>query len=137
MLLTLLVSTILLIEVVPVFAETFRGFGTDLPAFTLFVLTLSEAVKTWWLLIVCAVAATLLGFREARFRNPKFAYAADRFILKIPIIGLMTYHSIIARFARGLATTLAAGVPIIEALESTVDATGSRPYREAILQPRN
>ena len=133
MLSTLLVSTILLIEVVPVFAETFRGFGTDLPAFTLFVLTLSEAVKTWWLLIVCAVAATLLGFREARFRNPTFAYAADGFILKLSIIGLMTYHSINARFARGLATTLAVDIPIIEALESTADAAGNRSYREAIL----
>jgi len=137
MLLALLVSTILLIEVVPVFAETFRGFGTDLPAFTLFVLRLSEAVKTWWLLIVCAIAATLLGFREARFRNPRFAYAADGFILKLPIIGLMAYHSIIARFARSLATTLAAGVPIIEALESTADAAGNRPYQKAILQLRN
>lgn len=137
MLLAFLVSTILLIEVVPVFAETFRGFGTDLPAFTLFVLRLSEAVKTWWLLIVCAIAATLLGFREARFRNPRFAYAADRFILKLPIIGLMAYHSIIARFARSLATTLAAGVPIIEALESTADAAGNRPYQKAILQLRN
>ena len=137
MLLALLVSAILLIEVVPVFAETFRGFGTELPAFTLFVLGLSDALTTWWLLIVCAVSATLLGFREAHFRNSEFAYAVDEIILKLPVIGLITYHSVIARFARTLATTLAAGLPIIEALDSTADAAGNRPYQKAILQLRN
>jgi type IV pilus assembly protein PilC len=137
MLLALLVSAILLIEVVPVFAETFRGFGTELPAFTLFVLGLSDALTTWWLLIVCAVSATLIGFREAHFRNSEFAYAVDGIILKLPVIGLITYHSVIARFARTLATTLAAGLPIIEALDSTADAAGNRPYQKAILQLRN
>jgi type IV pilus assembly protein PilC len=131
----LVVTGILLIKVVPVFAETFSSFGADLPAFTLFVLGLSEMMHQYWLIVLVAIGAGLYAFKEARFRSKKFAYQVDRYSLKLPIIGGIIYNSVVARFARTLATTFAAGVPIVDALESVAGAAGNAPY--AILRVRD
>ena len=133
----LVVTAILLIKVVPIFAETFSGFGADLPAFTLFVLGLSETMQEYWILVLLVICGGLVGFREARFRSEKFAYAVDAAMLKIPIIGIIVYNSIIARFARTLSTTFSAGVPIVDALESVAGAAGNRLYSDAIMKIRN
>ncbi|MDB4032497.1 type II secretion system F family protein [Porticoccaceae bacterium] len=133
----LVVTAILLIKVVPIFAETFAGFGADLPAFTLFVLGLSETMQESWLFLLFFIGVALIAFREARFRSEKFAYAVDGVMLKIPIIGLIVYNSIIARFARTLSTTFSAGVPIVDALESVAGAAGNRLYAEAIMKIRD
>jgi type IV pilus assembly protein PilC len=127
----------LLIKVVPVFAETFSSFGADLPAFTLFVLGLSEMMQQYWLIVLVAIGAGLYAFKEARFRSKKFAYQVDRYSLKLPIIGGIIYNSVVARFARTLATTFAAGVPIVDALESVAGAAGNAPYHDAILRVRD
>ena len=130
----LVVTAILLIKVVPIFAETFSGFGADLPAFTLFVLGLSETMQEYWILVLLVICGGLVGFREARFRSEKFAYAVDAAMLKIPIIGIIVYNSIIARFARTLSTTFSAGV---DALESVAGAAGNRLYSIAVMKIRD
>ncbi len=132
-----IVTAILLIKVVPVFAETFSSFGADLPAFTLFVLGLSEWMQEYWLMVLVVVGAAIYGFKEARFRSPKFAYGVDRYTLKLPVVGNIVYNAVVARFARTLATTFAAGVPIVDALESVAGAAGNALYRDAILKVRD
>ena len=132
----MIVTAILLIKVVPIFAETFSGFGADLPAFTLFVLGLSEALQNSWIMVLLVIGASLIGFREARFRSKKFAYWVDKYMLKLPVVGNIIYNSIIARFARTLATTFSAGVPIVDALQSVAGAAGNQLYANAIMEVR-
>jgi type IV pilus assembly protein PilC len=137
MVVAIIVTAILLIKVVPVFAETFSSFGADLPAFTLFVLGLSESLQSSWMIILVIIAAAIYAFKEARFRSKKFAYAVDKYTLKVPIVGGIVYDAVVARFARTLATTFAAGVPIVDALESVAGAAGNALYHDAILQVRD
>jgi type IV pilus assembly protein PilC len=131
-----IVTGILLVKVVPQFAVTFSSFGSNLPAFTLFVLHLSEGVQKWWLIILIAMGAAVYAFGRARSTSHKFAEYTDRMMLKIPIIGAIMYNSIIARFARTLSTTFAAGVPLVDALTSVAGAAGSIPYHDAIIRIR-
>ncbi len=137
MVVAVIVTAILLIKVVPVFAETFSSFGADLPAFTLFVLGLSESLQSSWMVILVIIAISIYAFKEARFRSEKFSYAVDKFTLKVPIVGGIVYNAVVARFARTLATTFAAGVPIVDALESVAGAAGNAPYHDAILKVRD
>ncbi|UTF59658.1 type II secretion system F family protein [Gilvimarinus sp. DA14] len=132
----IIVTAILLVKVVPQFAETFGSFGAELPAFTLFVLHLSELAQAYWLYFFVALILAFFAFKELKLRNKKFAYLVDRFSLKIPIIGDILYQSVMARFARTLATTFAAGVPLIDALTSVAGAAGNRIYADAILRVR-
>ena len=130
------VTGILLVKVVPQFAETFSSFGANLPAFTLLVLHLSEFMQAWWYIILVALIAGVFAFVRARRTSHKFAEATDRLTLRIPIIGDIVYNSIIARFARTLSTTFAAGVPLVDALDSVAGAAGSIPYHDAIKRIR-
>lgn len=133
----LVVTGILLVKVVPQFAETFSSFGADLPAFTLFVLGISNYVQETWYLILAAIIAAVWAFSQARKRSQNFSDGVDRFTLKLPIIGNIVYNSIIARFSRTLATTFAAGVPLIDALTSVSGAAGNAVYRDSILNIRD
>jgi type IV pilus assembly protein PilC len=133
----IVVTGILLVKVVPQFAETFSSFGAELPAFTLFVLHLSELAQQYWFIILLCAVAALFVFREAIKRSARFAYLVDKYILKLPIIGKIIYLSVMARFARTLATTFAAGVPLIDALTSVSGAAGNRIYAEAIIKVRD
>jgi type IV pilus assembly protein PilC len=133
----LVVTGILLIKVVPQFAETFRSFGSDLPGFTLFVLSISEFVQEWWWIIVLGIFATIFVFREAKLRSVAFAETLDKVALKLPVIGDIVFNGVIARFSRTLATTFAAGVPLVEALESTAGAAGNSVYAKGIRQIRD
>lgn len=133
----IVVTGILLVKVVPQFAETFSSFGADLPAFTLFVLGLSEFAQAYWLQSLVVIVVSGVIFKSLKQRNKSFAVALDRLILKIPIIGQIVYQSIIARFARTLSTTFAAGVPLIDALESVSGATGNAIYESAVLRVRD
>lgn len=132
----IVVTGILLVKVVPQFAETFSSFGANLPAFTLFVLGLSELAQAYWLFILLGIAGCVFLFKEAARRSKAFAYLIDRYILKVPIVGQIIYLSVMARFARTLSTTFAAGVPLIEALTSVSGAAGNKIYAEAILKVR-
>jgi type IV pilus assembly protein PilC len=133
----IIVTGILLVKVVPQFAETFSNFGADLPAFTLFVLGLSELAQEYWLQALVVLFASVFIFKSLKQRNKSFAVMLDRLILKVPIIGQIVYQSIVARFARTLSTTFAAGVPLIDALESVAGATGNAIYEEATLRVRD
>ena len=128
----IVVTAILLIKVVPQFAETFRNFGSDLPAFTLFVLHISNFVQKWWFVILLMIIAAIFVFREVKLRSVKFSEFLDRLILRLPIFGGIVHDSVIARFSRTLATTFAAGVPLVDALESTAGAAGNSVYAKAI-----
>lgn len=132
-----IVTSILLIFVVPQFAEIFGSFGAELPAFTLFVLGISELMQQyWWLVLGILIAA---GFVTAKaYRNSiKFRTAADALLLKAPVIGNILNKAAVARYARTLSTTFAAGVPLIEALESSAGAAGNEIYKNAILDVRD
>lgn len=135
-LVAVVVTGILLVKVVPQFAETFSNFGAELPAFTLFVMGLSELVQKWWFIIVLGAIAAGFVFKEAKMRSKAFAASVDRLVLKLPVVGEIIYNSIIARFARTLSTTFAAGVPLIDALDSVAGATGSAPYYDAVQKVR-
>lgn len=132
----LVVTGILLVKVVPQFAETFGSFGADLPAFTLFVLGLSNIAQDYWLQALVTIIASVFIVKEIHKRSPKFAYLVDKYMLRIPIIGKILYLSVMARFARTLSTTFAAGVPLIDALTSVAGAAGNRIYSEAIYRVR-
>lgn len=128
----IVVSAILLIKVVPQFQSVFEGFGAELPAFTLMVIGLSETLQEWWFIVLLALFALGFGFQMAHKRSEKFRDAVDRFVLKIPIVGAILYKSAIARYARTLSTTFAAGVPLVDALDSVSGATGNVVFRNAV-----
>ncbi|MFW1676770.1 type II secretion system F family protein [Pontibacter sp. JAM-7] len=133
----MVVAAVLLIKVVPEFEVTFSAFGADLPAFTRFVINLSEYAQKWWFVAAGLAVAGIVAFNRARRTSQKFRDFMDRASLKIPIIGGILHNAAIARFTRTLETTFAAGVPLVEALESSANASGNVIYREAILQIRN
>ncbi|KPX04212.1 type II secretion system F family protein [Pseudomonas savastanoi] len=129
-----IVSGILLIKVVPQFQSVFAGFNAELPAFTLMVIALSEVVQQWWLAIVALFLVSFFMFKRAYKQSQKFRDSLDRFLLKVPIIGPLIFKSSVARYARTLATTFAAGVPLVEALDSVAGATGNVVFRNAVNQ---
>lgn len=129
----MIVSAILLIKVVPQFATTFAGFGADLPAFTLFVLGISDwMIANWWKALGIMIVS-FVAFKEAKSRSKAFANAVDRIVLKIPVIGAIQEQSAIARFTRTLSTTFAAGVPLVDALDSVAGAAGNIVFKDAAL----
>ncbi len=133
MVVAFLVTGILLVFVVPQFQEIFAGFGAELPAFTQMVINISEFVQAYWYIILGAIFAFIFAFRQAHQRSKKVRDASDKAILKTPIIGGILEKSAVARFARTLSTTFAAGVPLISALESAAGASGNAVYRDAIM----
>jgi len=128
----IIVTGVLLIKVVPQFAETFQNFGSELPSFTLFVLQISEWVQEWWSLLLGVLVATGYAFSQAKLRSKGFASRVDALSLKLPVIGGVVRDAVIARFSRTLSTTFAAGVPLVDALESTAGAAGNAVYARAI-----
>jgi type IV pilus assembly protein PilC len=132
-----IVTAILLIYVVPQFEELFSGFGAGLPAFTQMVIDLSNFMQAWWPAILGGVIATVLGFIQLKKRSPKFAHFLDRVVLKIPVMGMIINKAAIARYARTLSTMFAAGVPLVEAMESVAGATGNQVYSETVLRIRD
>lgn len=132
-----LVSTILLVWVVPQFEEVFTSFGADLPAFTKMVVSLSRFMVSWWLPIVIVIVVAVVGTIMAYKRSPKMQHGLDRAILKVPVIGQIMHNSAIARFARTTAVTFKAGVPLVEALGIVAGATGNKVYEESVLRMRD
>tara|TARA_Y100001938_G_scaffold78037_1_gene107854 strand:+ start:543 stop:1760 length:1218 start_codon:yes stop_codon:yes gene_type:complete len=126
-----IVSSILLIKVVPQFEEVFANFGAELPAFTQMVIGISQSLQNWWFVILIVLIATAFAFKETHKRSQKFRDAIDRGVLKLPIVGDILYKSAVARFARTLSTTFAAGVPLVDALDSVSGATGNIVFKNA------
>ncbi len=136
-LVAIVVTGILLIKVVPQFAETFSSFGADLPAFTLFVLHLSELAQEYWWIILFGGIGFFMAFGKLKEKSFAFRSGVDKLSLKVPIVGNIIYQSICARFARTLSTTFAAGVPLIDALESVAGSTGNIHFEKATLKIRD
>ncbi|WP_342653693.1 type II secretion system F family protein [Pseudomonas sp. F3-2] len=128
----IIVSGILLIKVVPQFQSVFAGFGAKLPAFTLMVIGLSEIVQSYWYILLGAMLVAFMAFRKAYKTSEKFRDRIDRMLLKVPVIGPLLFKSAVARFARTLSTTFAAGVPLVDALDSVAGATGNVVFRNAV-----
>jgi type IV pilus assembly protein PilC len=133
----IVVTAILLIKVVPVFAKTFQNFGSELPAFTQMVMNISEFAQEWWFIILIGIIVTVFSIREIKLRSVAFSEWIDRMALRAPIVGGIVHDSVIARFSRTLATTFAAGVPLVDALNSTAGAAGNSVYAKAIRRIRD
>jgi type IV pilus assembly protein PilC len=127
-----IVTMILLLKVVPQFQAIFAGFGASLPTFTLMVIGLSQLVQDYWWMLIGAFIACFVLFKRAYRTSEKFRNSLDRALLKIPIIGPLLYKSAVARYARTLSTTFAAGVPLVDALDSVAGATGNVVFRNAV-----
>lgn len=126
------VTMLLLLFVIPQFEDIFSGFGAELPAFTLFVLAISDAVQAYWYIILAVVFAAVMLFKRAHLKSQKVRDTTDKFVLKIPIINTILDKAAVARFARTLSTTFAAGIPLVDALVSAAGASGNYVYRTAI-----
>lgn len=132
-----IVSTILLVKVVPTFEELFTSFGADLPAFTQMVVNLSEVFQKWWWAFFGVAGITIFSLIRAHKTSPSFRRKFDKFALKLPVIGVIIRKSAIARFARTLSTMFAAGVPLVEAMGSVAGATGNAVFSDATLRMRD
>ena len=131
-----LVTAIIMIFVIPQFQELFSSFGSDLPAFTQVVVAMSEWMQSWWWALLIGIIGGVFAFGNIWKRSRKFRHAVDKILLKTPIIGVIVNKAAIARFARTLGTMFAAGVPLVEALESVAGATGNVVYGDAVLRMR-
>ena len=132
----ILVTVVILMFVIPQFKTLFSSFGADLPAFTLMVIGLSDVLRQWWWAVALGGAGAIWGIGYVFKRSRRFREIVDRSLLKIPIIGGILNKASLARFARTLSTMFAAGVPLVEALESVAGATGNIVYQEAVLKMR-
>jgi type IV pilus assembly protein PilC len=131
-----IVTVILLVFVVPVFEDLFKSFGADLPAFTRMVINMSEWMQEWWWVVIGVIVAAVYAFIYFKKRSREFNHLLDRTLLKLPVVGMILNTSAVARFARTLSTMSAAGVPLVDALESVAGACGNIIYADAVLKMR-
>ena len=132
-----IITAILMIFVIPQFAEMFKGFGADLPALTKFVVRLSDFFVAYWWAIFAAIGAAVYGMIQLKKRSKAFNHFLDRFMLKIPVIGGILTKATIARFARTLSTMFAAGMPLVESMTTVAQASGNVVYEEKIMKMRD
>lgn len=126
-----IVVTVIMIFVIPAFKEVFTSFGADLPAPTLLVMAISEFFVAYWWLIFGVIGGGFYFFMQAWRRSPNMQRFMDRLLLKLPIFGVLVDKSCVARWTRTLSTMFAAGVPLVEALDSVGGASGNSVYKEA------
>jgi type IV pilus assembly protein PilC len=132
-----IVTVILLVKVVPTFESMFKSFGSELPAPTKMVVAISEWTQAYWWVMVAVIVGFVVGLKQALARSPAFKDKFEASLLKAPVFGDLIMKAAIARFARVLSTTFAAGVPLVEALESVAGAVGNSVYRKAVLTVRD
>ncbi len=125
------VVTVIMIFVIPAFKEVFSSFGADLPAPTMFVIGMSEFFVAYWWLIFGSIGGGLYFFMQAWKRNVKVQYFMDRLLLRVPVFGALVEKSTVARWTRTMSTMFAAGVPLVEALDSVGGASGNMLYADA------
>jgi type IV pilus assembly protein PilC len=136
-LVAILVTSVIMIFVIPAFKQVFTSFGADLPAPTLMVIAMSDFMRAYWYVLLLGVSGTFYFIWQSWRRSPAVQMAVDRFLLKPPVIGPLIQKATIARWTRTLATTFAAGVPLVEALDSVGPASGNAVYKEATRQIQN
>ena len=132
-----IVTIILLLFVIPQFEDLFKGFGADLPAFTQMVISMSKFIQTKGIFLAVVAGGAVFAFLYFQKRSRKFREWLDRLTLKAPVIGPIMHKSAVARFARTLSTMFAAGVPLVEAMDSVAGATGNIVYENATLAIRD
>ena len=133
----IIVTAILLVKVVPQFESLFQGFGAELPAFTQFIVAISDWMQKWWFIVLLGIIGFIYLFKEAIRRSQRFSDIIDKYVLKLPVVGEILDKSAVAKFGRVLSTTFAAGVPLVDALESVAGATGNAIYRDAVMKIRD
>lgn len=131
------ITAVIMIFVIPAFKDVFKSFGADLPAPTLFVIAISDFFVAYWWAIFGIIGGTLYGFLESWKRSEKVQMAMDRLLLRVPVFGDIVRKSVIARWTRTLATMFAAGVPLVESLDSVGGAAGNYVYKAATKQIQN
>lgn len=129
-----IITAVIMIFVIPAFKEVFKNFGADLPAPTLIVIGISDFFVAYWYLIFGAIGGGLYAFFEAWKRSEKLQMTMDRLMLRLPIFGEIVRKSVIARWTRTLSTMFAAGVPLVESLDSVGGASGNHVYKTATRQ---
>lgn len=134
MIVAFVVLAIIMLFVIPVFKEVFTSFGADLPAPTLFVIGMSEIFTTYWWAIFGFLGGGVYFFFESWKRSEKMQRTMDRLLLKVPVFGVLVNKSSVARWTRTLSTMFAAGVPLVEALDSVGGASGNAVFKEATEQ---
>jgi type IV pilus assembly protein PilC len=132
----ILVSCILLMFVVPQFESVFKNFGADLPAFTQLLVNASRFMVAYWWMLLLILGGSIFGLIVVYKRSEKVQHFVGRMLLKLPVVGNILRQSAIARFARTLGVTFRAGVPLVEALDSVANATGSVVYNDAVKRIR-
>lgn len=131
------VTVILLVKVVPTFETMFKSFGSELPAPTQMVVAISEWTQAYWYVMLGIVVGFVVSLKQALARSPAFKDKFEEGLLKAPVFGDLLMKAAVARFARVLSTTFAAGVPLVEALDSVAGAVGNSVYRKAVLSVRD
>ena len=131
-----MVTAILLLFVIPQFEEVFSGFGAPLPLFTQWVIGLSRGLQNSWLSMLAGMVFALFLYHRIWRYSPRVRQASDRLLLNLPIVGTILRKAALTGFARTLATTFAAGIPLVDGLSSAAGASGNRIYRQAVLQVR-
>ncbi len=134
LIMALVVSSIMLIFVIPQFKSIFEGFGAELPAFTQMLIDMSNWLQAYWWKPILFVIVLGTAFKQASRRSAKFRYFVDSAVLKIPVMGVIINKSAIARFSRTLSTMFAAGVPLVEAMDAVAGSTGNLVYYKATMQ---
>ncbi|HFE38620.1 MAG TPA: type II secretion system F family protein [Gammaproteobacteria bacterium] len=132
-----IVTIILLVFVVPQFEDLFSSFGAELPALTQAVVDMSVFAQEWWWVILGSAGGGIYSIITLKRRSKGFRMAWDKFVLKLPVIGGILRKAVVARFARTLGTMFAAGVPLVEALESVAGAAGNQVYADGIMHMRD
>ncbi|WP_243453964.1 type II secretion system F family protein [Oceanisphaera pacifica] len=131
-----IVTAILLLFVIPQFEDIFASFGAPLPLFTQWVIAVSRALQNHWLSMIIAIALMVLLYQRVWRYSPRVRHLSDRLLLTLPIIGSILRKAALTGFARTLATTFAAGIPLVDGLSAAAGACGNRIYRDATLQIR-
>ncbi len=132
-----IITAILMIFVIPAFKDLFASFGADLPGPTLIVMTISDFFVQWWWAIFGGIGGSIYAFLQAWKRSRKVQMLMDRVLLKLPIFGPVIEKATIARWTRTLSTMFAAGVPLVEALDSVGGAAGNQVFSEATAKIKN
>ncbi|VAW99095.1 Type IV fimbrial assembly protein PilC [hydrothermal vent metagenome] len=134
---SLLITTLLMLKVIPQFEDLFAGFGADLPAPTKFVIAMSKFFQSYWLIMFVIIGGAVYGVMQLKKKSLAFNHGMDKVMLKLPILGTIVRKAAIARYARTLATMFAAGVPLVEAMDSVSGAVGNVVYGEAVKRIRD
>ena len=130
------VTSILMIKVIPEFAQTFSDFGTELPSLTLFVLDLSELLQGFWIMGLITCGTCYACFHLILKKSQSISHRVDALVLHLPIIGKLVRNTVLARFSHTLATTFNAGIPILDALRSAANTAGNLVFEQSIINLR-